>query len=622
MEKNSRGISISRLEGVTNVKGTVVSTWVNSMKELYGEDVLKKAANEAGWDLNRVITPLDDIPDSEPKNLVDKVSKIIGKDSDTIWKEIGKHNIQSFQKWFPSYFERSSLKGFLMMMDTVHAQLTKMIKGANPPGLKAEEISSNLLEMTYRSKRGMFPYFLGLLEGSADYFNEKLRIEQVETMTEETGEKILKVRLHFQNQKNLEKQFILNKLLSFGFIKDIPLKIGLFSGAIIFVIAFLINDMSFTQETVLISVSSFLASFIAAKLLLQPLKSFNSEMSKLKELDFEEGSKVQTNDQLEELWVDYNQVRGRVKEDFLFLKGGSDEMYNFTVTFGEIAEKMKELSVDISQAVEEVANGAIHQAQETESSVVALNSNVEKIKRISQEEVNAKSQLEEVVINIENSFNEVQKVGNMLLSVRDHFQEVNNQGKILSNKANEIKEIVFTVESIADQTNLLALNAAIEAARAGEMGRGFAVVADEVRKLAEDSKQAVNIIGSSLEQFSIDIEKLVTGVRTQFEQLEDSSKTLDYASKSTKTSTEQVSGVAQKIVESVEELSKETENIASVFENIHSLAAIAQENSAAAEEISANVSEYSDKISELTGYIKQLEELSRYFKLELKKYKI
>ena len=66
----------------------------------------------------------------------------------------------------------------------------------------------------------------------------------------------------------------------------------------------------------------------------------------------------------------------------------------------------------------------------------------------------------------------------------------------LKDASKEIISIVQTITGISSQTNILALNATIEAARAGEHGKGFAVVAEEIQKLAEQTKNAVENIGT------------------------------------------------------------------------------------------------------------------------------
>ena len=88
-----------------------------------------------------------------------------------------------------------------------------------------------------------------------------------------------------------------------------------------------------------------------------------------------------------------------------------------------------------------------------------------------------------------------------------------------ANSVHEISILSDAILQIAEQTNLLALNAAIEASRAGEAGRGFSVVADEIRKLAENSKETVIQIQStvgtvikSVENLSVNSSELITFV--------------------------------------------------------------------------------------------------------------
>ena len=604
------------------MKGSVVGTWISSLQELFGKDKVVQALQEQGWDPDRIITPMEDIDDSEPRKIIERVAAKSGKATEDIWQDIGQSNIKTFHGWFPSYFERNSLKDFLMMMDEIHRQLTKRIPGANPPRIIGTEISPREIELHYISKRGMFSYFLGLLRGSSLFFKEKIEPEIIE-QGQIDGKHFMKVRVRFEKGEKQEQIFSGSKFFSFGFLRSLASKIALGSTLLSLPVFLFLFVPAKNFVALIISLAAvFFSSLILGGIVTKPVPALGEQIKKIGELDFTARDEFSSADILESISKQLTDLKENMKKDFIFLKGGTDDLHTFTIKFSEIASKMEELSDGISNVVHQVAEGAVYQAEETEKSVGILTDNIENLNSLAKKEMDSRSSLEEAVQNIRNSYAEVQNVAKLLLATREQFGQVNTQGKELSARVKNIMEIVTTVEGIANQTNLLALNAAIEAARAGEQGKGFAVVADEIRSLADEVKVAVKTINENLKYFIDEVGKLVVNIENQFYELDRSNKNLEKAVTENMKATDEIGSVSETIADLVNELSGETKNISDVFQNMHALAAIAEENSASSEEMSANVMEYSEKIKDLIQYIHQLEQLTEGYREELRKYKI
>ena len=47
------------------MKGTVVATWLNTTRKLFGEDVVKNAMSYAGWGENKIFSPIENVEDDK-----------------------------------------------------------------------------------------------------------------------------------------------------------------------------------------------------------------------------------------------------------------------------------------------------------------------------------------------------------------------------------------------------------------------------------------------------------------------------------------------------------------------------------------------------------------------------
>ena len=596
------------------MKGTVVATWMKTNRKLFDDSIVDEAMEYVGWGSKRIFSPLENVDDQEIKKIIQYLAEKENMKVGELWKKIGHDNIVSFSQDYPAFFIHDNLYSFLKSLFDIHVVMTKRFAGSKPPIVEIEPISAREAIFTYRSDRGMFDYFIGMLEGACIYFNEKIKTEELSKASNE-----LTLKLTFDKDIYYNRNYIFNRLFSFGFIKSFGVKVGIFN----FIISFLIMlPIIGLKNGIIASAIGGISSIIGVSLMIRPINALKEEIERLINNQYSVDGTIKTNDFFEDIYMYIKKHRNNIQTDFVGFKGVTDEMNTFINKINVISDSMNHTSNEISGVVEQVAEGAVTQAQNTDNAVQSLHENIQDLRQIVKEENDNKSQLEDAIGKINNSYENVNNASNNITNSLQKFNEVRVKGGNLEEKANDINNIVSIVSGIAEQTNLLALNASIEAARAGEQGKGFAVVADSIRKLAEQSKDAVEEINSNLKQFVHEIKSLVDNIDDQYGVLENETTNLENVRNISFEANKSIQIVATSMIETINKLNTEADSINSVYESIESLAAIAEENSASSEEVSANVTTYTNEIKKLMDNISDFKDITENFKNDLNKYNI
>lgn len=325
------------------------------------------------------------------------------------------------------------------------------------------------------------------------------------------------------------------------------------------------------------------------------------------ELDFKISEKLlQRSDEIGNIARSVHTLIGGLASIVVNIHHSTGELAEFKDDFQKKFETINNSISNVNVAVDEIANGATSQADETQKVNSQINDMGDAITKTSQNVDSLTQSTEQMKEHNEQLDTTIQE----LMAISDRNKEslaaVYNQTNETNQSVMHIGNAVDMITDIAGQTNLLSLNASIEAARAGEYGKGFAVVADQIRQLADQSANTAKEIGEIVAEL---IENSNTSVETmgvvrqemtgQYEKLN-----------TTKDIFEQLNEEVNNVVTAIEGISTEVESLdklkGEVLGSAESLAAIAQENAASTEETSASMMELGEIVNDCNAKTQQL----------------
>ncbi len=304
------------------------------------------------------------------------------------------------------------------------------------------------------------------------------------------------------------------------------------------------------------------------------------------------------------------QLKTELTEIIVNIKEQSKALNDSSADLSEKAVTVSEHIVQVERAVEEIAQGAGGQAQETQSAtenIIVMGNMIEEAANdIDAMNENAKliKELGETAVD---TLHDLQKINRKTTESIDIIYEQTNT---TNTSAQKIKEATALITDIAEETNLLSLNASIEAARAGEQGRGFAVVAAQIQKLAEQSNESARQIEEIINLLLSDSEKAVGT-------MEEVKEIMARQNQNVVKTDEQVNQVLGQVEESIKAIGRVAEKTnkindarVSVTDIVQNLTAVAEENAASTQESSASVNQVSEIIQSIAESAKQLKNIA------------
>lgn len=345
------------------------------------------------------------------------------------------------------------------------------------------------------------------------------------------------------------------------------------------------------KTTAVLLVLAVLVSYIiflvmVQKIIVRPVQSVASDLSKMAEGDFSNKIVPLCNDEIGDLATS----AAKLSDDM----GGIVERINQSVfKLSTSAEEMAHITEQSNQSMSQ-------QRLETDQVATAMNEMTATVHEVAQNAQLAAGSANQATTEVNTGQGVVNDAINAISKLVQQVESASDVIHVLENDSVEIGSVLDVIRSIAEQTNLLALNAAIEAARAGEQGRGFAVVADEVRVLAQRTQ-------TSTQEIQGMIEKLQSGAQNAVESMNQSRSQADV--------TRDTAAKAGEVLSNI------TISVTNINDMNTLIASSAEEQNAVAEEINRSVvsiSQGAEQASEGAAHTAETSEDLRNVAEELK----
>lgn len=179
------------------MKGIIFNIAESFIVENHGEDVFDDIIANCQLETKEPYVGPGTYSDNDMLEILRVATDKLGVETTTILRLLGQYTFGQLASRYPNFVtHHTNPKTFLMTVDgIIHVEVRKLYQGTQLPVFQYHDTAEDQLTITYYSKRKLYTFMEGLIQGVADHF--KVQIDQTHEIFEKEGEEFCDFHLKF-----------------------------------------------------------------------------------------------------------------------------------------------------------------------------------------------------------------------------------------------------------------------------------------------------------------------------------------------------------------------------------------------------------------------------------------
>jgi methyl-accepting chemotaxis protein len=163
------------------MKGTIVLCIAELVKSVGGDEKWREILRRSGLPEELKLSKITDVDEGTIQKVLGNICSVLNLTLQQVIDAFGDYWVNAYvPKHYKAYgYGLNSAKAFIIGMDNIHYQVTKILPNAHPPRFDFEEIDEKTLKVHYKSHRKMIDFYIGLVKGVGKMFNTSLKVKKL-----------------------------------------------------------------------------------------------------------------------------------------------------------------------------------------------------------------------------------------------------------------------------------------------------------------------------------------------------------------------------------------------------------------------------------------------------------